>query len=464
MKPENRLSNKICPEGMSIEEWQVALRREQAEQAAFTVEHIDNNRIWGDYAVSSGPSKYKVAFRGVRSDRNFCSCLDFRTNGLGTCKHLESVILYLRQDVPGYPWADMIYNPPYTSIYVRYKGGRQVGIRIGEQYAREFQKLKEEYFTADGILPVEHYKELQEICRKGEAISASFRCYEDVFLFVNEILRQQEWQAELERAYPSARIPLLADEYNDAYTDQERLLYEACYKGHGLWVGYRHKSHALFVARLAEEIYLGEETLRPGYVLLRRSEDVAHWRSVFGSIPTINKLPIEILTLDKFAAEISRTTVSSTYSFVYVDEADCLKEWKNKVSIAIKRVKINHLYMRLDSLEHIGPVQLSSILQHISPFIIGPFYKFIHSYRLLFPLLDDGSNHPSELRGVILFLHVLNQIAPQTPVLFNDQHLNDTLQDKLKALATCLQAVLDDPDALERLKQLVADAANTSSL
>ena len=78
MKLGNRLSNKICPDDMTIEEWQVALRRETAQMSNFKVEHLDRNRIWGDYLVSGVTGRYKVAFRGVQSDRNFCSCLDFR--------------------------------------------------------------------------------------------------------------------------------------------------------------------------------------------------------------------------------------------------------------------------------------------------------------------------------------------------------------------------------------------------
>ena len=54
MKLGNRLSNKICPENMTVEEWQVALRRENARESDFQVDHLDKNRIWGDYLVSSG--------------------------------------------------------------------------------------------------------------------------------------------------------------------------------------------------------------------------------------------------------------------------------------------------------------------------------------------------------------------------------------------------------------------------
>ncbi|MFC2708643.1 MAG: hypothetical protein ACFN0U_02805, partial [Porphyromonas asaccharolytica] len=106
-----KLSNRYCPEGMSVEAWQIALRKQFAEQNDFTVTHLDKNRIWGDYMVQSGSNHYRVAFRGVRSDRNYCACLDFRTSGLGTCKHIEAVANYLSEEVPGYPWGTTPFQP-----------------------------------------------------------------------------------------------------------------------------------------------------------------------------------------------------------------------------------------------------------------------------------------------------------------------------------------------------------------
>ena len=180
MKLGNRLSNKICPDNMTIEEWQVALRRENARESDFTVEHLDKNRIWGDYLVCSTTGRYRVAFRGVQSDRNFCSCLDFRTNGLGTCKHLEAVSLFLEEHVPGYPWAGLSYAAEYSSIYVSYKGGRSIRLRVGDAYRAEYERLKEKYFSPEGILPESNYHLLEQICEEALAISSSFLCYEDV--------------------------------------------------------------------------------------------------------------------------------------------------------------------------------------------------------------------------------------------------------------------------------------------
>lgn len=445
---------------MSIEEWQVALREEQARQGDFIVEHSDDNRIWGDYVVSSGPSKYKVAFRGVRSGRNFCSCLDFRTNGLGTCKHLEAVILSLRKSIGGYPWADIVFNPPYSSVYVRYKGGREICMRIGEQYADEFRSLMREYFDERGRLPIKNYKYLGEICERATNISPTFRCYDDARSFASEVLQKTQWKEELHNAYPSGRIPWLTETEEPHLEPQERLLYNACSYSNALLVGKKSSSLSLMIARLAEEVYLGEEVLNRGLVILQEAIEVAQWREVFSTIPSLAKYPINILTEREFGTYLSTIPMGASHTFVYIDEAIGLKEWKNKTSIAIKGLKISHLYMRIDSLESLGSVHISSILQHITPFIIGPFYKFIHTYRPLFPLKDDGSNLPKEMEHCTLFLHALES---STSIESVQPSLNiETLSSERKVarLVTSLKDVMEDPNALGQFRQLLSALAD----
>src|SRR5260370_704093 len=48
---------------------------------------------WTDYTVTSLVSgkTYHVALRGLERGQSYCSCPDFRTNTLGTCKHLMKV-------------------------------------------------------------------------------------------------------------------------------------------------------------------------------------------------------------------------------------------------------------------------------------------------------------------------------------------------------------------------------------
>ena len=400
MKLGNRLSNKICPDNMTIEEWQVALRRENARESNFSVEHLDKNRIWGDYLVCSDTGRYKVAFRGVQSDRNFCSCLDFRTNGLGTCKHLEAVSLFLQEHVPGYPWAGLSYAAEYSSMFVSYKGGRSIRIRIGDAYRNEYERLKEKYFTEDGVLPEANFHLLDQISQEAVNISPSFRCYDDVQEFATEQLNLKQWQNELRSAYPEQAIPWDKKALSPAYKEVESLLYELCFNGYGFIIGVKHPFYIHLIARLTEEIYQGEEARDKGYIIVNSDTDVLVWQSILFQYSEYIHLPVQVLSQQQFLKH--QTTLGEKATFVYINDADCLKEWKNPLSLAIKRLEIKHLYLHVEALKSFTPVQLSSILQHINPFIIGPFYKFIHTYRPMFPLQEYRDLLPPEMR---LFTH-----------------------------------------------------------
>ncbi|WP_299320165.1 SWIM zinc finger family protein [uncultured Porphyromonas sp.] len=468
MKLGNRLSNKICPDDMTIEEWQVALRRETAQLSNFKVEHLDRNRIWGDYLVSGVTGRYKVAFRGVQSDRNFCSCLDFRTNGLGTCKHLEAVALYLQDHVPGYPWAGLSYAAEYTSIFVSYKGGRSIRVRIGSSHRAEFEQLFAEYFDRTGVLPRTAYYQLDEICRRAREISPSFRCYDDVQDFAREVVHYDQWQVELDSAYPDKAIPWDKQELSSRYATVEQLLYALCFQSHGFLVGDHHAFYMHLVARLVEEIYQGEEHRERGYIVVATDADMMAWQSVMLQYREYITLPVQVTTQEHFIQQ-QEAQLGQRATFVYIHEADCLKEWKNPLSLAVKKLEIRHLYLHVENLQHYTPVQLSSILQHINPFLIGPFYKFIHTYRPYFPLVEQEERLPEEIRPFTFFTTRLFVSAPQLPTAGDmpapaspsPAPQLQTPEAKVSHFLRGLSQVLEDPRATEllraRLGQLLAD-------
>jgi hypothetical protein len=74
-------------------------RRERARAARMTVKSADPSRPWTDYAVSSRISgkTYRVAVRGREPGDSYCSCPDFRTNTLGTCKHILHILTKLKR-------------------------------------------------------------------------------------------------------------------------------------------------------------------------------------------------------------------------------------------------------------------------------------------------------------------------------------------------------------------------------
>lgn len=446
-----RLSNKVCPEGMTVEEWQIALRREQAELSNFVVEHLDDNRIWGDYLVGSSNGRYKVAFRGVCSTRNFCSCLDFRANGLGTCKHIEAVTMYLEKEVSGYPWAELNYLPPYTSIYVSYKGGRSIRMRIGVEHTKQFLEIYKRYFSEDGILLESNYRLIEEIRSACLAISPYFRMYDDVLDFATEVVELSNWQEALEKAFDCNRIPWDKQDLKEKYRDLEEALYRLCHQSNGLVIAPKSPIFIHLVARLAEEIYEGEVHMQPGYIIVDTEAEQKQWKQVLYGYAGFAQLPIDVVLACHFTEQVNKAHPS--VSFVWVDNARGLRDWQNELSGALKKLAINHIYMRLETIQDVTPIQLSSTLQHINPYVMGPLYRFVHGYRHIFPLQDDGSNVPKEIRKHLFFLpHIGNRLIdemPNTPLGLGGS------EEKVRQLLASLLEVSQDEKALSILNTLI---------
>ena len=72
----------VKPGGMSLTEWQIALRKLMAQEEHFGISCVDDKMLPGEYRVKSSKTKqeYKVVYRGAKSPWNYCSCFDFKTS------------------------------------------------------------------------------------------------------------------------------------------------------------------------------------------------------------------------------------------------------------------------------------------------------------------------------------------------------------------------------------------------
>ncbi len=88
----------IVEEQISIVEEQISARQQRARKAIQKILTGPVGQAYGDYVVKSASArKYRVAMRGPSLFENFCSCADFAMNTLGTCKHIEALLLCLHR-------------------------------------------------------------------------------------------------------------------------------------------------------------------------------------------------------------------------------------------------------------------------------------------------------------------------------------------------------------------------------
>ncbi|MSU57167.1 MAG: DEAD/DEAH box helicase [Pedosphaera sp.] len=81
----------------TTDEDEINRRRLRARDGAFVIRNADARfPVFSNFSVGSRSGlTYAVEIRDV-TDRQFaCACQDFRKNGLGTCKHVEAVLLHL---------------------------------------------------------------------------------------------------------------------------------------------------------------------------------------------------------------------------------------------------------------------------------------------------------------------------------------------------------------------------------
>jgi len=388
------------PENLALETWQKALRKQYVIDKYFRITKLDGHPVFADYNVYNPGTKntYKVALRdnkeGATDSMNFCTCMDFKTNRLGTCKHLEAV---LRQVRANSRLADMLqkgYNPSYTSVYLQYGEQRNVKIRIGTDDTEAFRKLAEQYF-AKNVLVSAAFSQFECFLAEARAINEEFRCYDDALEYVLTEREQQRRNAAITERYPSE-------------TELKHLLKTTLfpYQQHGV----------LFAAKagrclIADEMGLGKTIQAIGAAeLLKHEHNV---RNILVICPTslkyqwqseIQKFTDSTVKVIEGAAHIranqymgdeqykivsyhtaSRDVESinaAEYDLMILDEAQRIKNWKTKLAQGTKKIKSTYAIVLTGTPLENKLEDLYSIMQVIDPFKLGPYYRFLNYHQI----------------------------------------------------------------------------------
>lgn len=410
-----KLNNVSCPSNMTLEEWQIALRQQQAKKELFSVSQVDEKHNPGVYCVVNPMTRneYKVVYRGKNSLWNFCSCLDYKTSQLGTCKHLEAVKMWTKDK------RKKVYRdaPSYSSVYMDYKGDRCVRIRIGEDHQEEYKKLAARYFNEDGSIKDVTYACFDVFLQQAKTIDDTFRCYNDALDYVIE---------QRERAQ---RAQLIDSQYDDETLD--RLLTVPLYPYQKEGIRFAFKTGKSIIADemglgktiqaiAAAEIFLREglaestlivcptslkyqwkreiEKFTGGYRLEDTDEYIEDGRVcpkvvVVEGNPTkrkqlyMAKAPYKIVSYNAMANDI-RLFGKLMTDVLIMDEIQRLKNWNTIISRAARKVQSRYSILLSGTPLENKLEELYSTMELVDQFCFGPYYKFRHEHILIDP--DTG--------------------------------------------------------------------------
>ncbi|MEP7144552.1 MAG: SNF2-related protein, partial [Ferruginibacter sp.] len=191
-----RVSHTRKPADMTDTEWQTILRRQIAEDENFSIKKTSDGLVFGDYNVHNDKTAntYKVALRSADNSLNFCSCPDFKTNQLGTCKHIEAVLLNINTKPALKKQLGIPYTPPYTSVYLDYRNERKVKLRIGTENTDQYNKLAKGFFNNNMVLLGSSFLKFEIFLQKAHNLHPEFRCYPDALEYIVQERNSQQRQ------------------------------------------------------------------------------------------------------------------------------------------------------------------------------------------------------------------------------------------------------------------------------
>lgn len=381
-----RLSNLVCPPGMKLEQWQTLLRQQAAQKENFSIRQETDTDESGCYRLLSPLSHrlYKIIYRGEGSPWNYCSCMDFKSNQLGTCKHIEAVKLWLeakklRPDTS---------LPPYTAVYLSYVQGRKVCIRIGSEKRDDFKRLAAEYFSKDNVLRPDCIYSFSTFLSRARKLSDTFRCYPDVYQYILDIRDSRRREKLVDEQCSD-------DELNHLLTVP---LYP--YQREGIRFAVRAGK-----CIIADEMGLGKTIQAIGTAeLLRREKMVA---SVLILCPTSLKYqwkkeierftgakahviegghlqrrkqyeaeePYKIISYNSACNDV-KVLGSLQTDLLIMDEAQRLKNWNTQIAKAARRIESDYTVVLSGTPLENKLQELYSIVQFVDQYRLGPYYRF----------------------------------------------------------------------------------------
>ncbi len=185
---EPKLSRTLAPPDLSPLDWQRGLRRQFGREQAFGLENLGDEPFFSEFRVSNPVSKssYRVAVRGLGPGGNFCSCPDYSTSELGTCKHIEFTIARLLQKRGAKTAFARGYQPAFSELYLRNDCQRSVHFHAGTDCPPTLKEAAAGLFDAEhnGMMPDGRLGELEHFMTLASKSGHELRAYDDALDFV----------------------------------------------------------------------------------------------------------------------------------------------------------------------------------------------------------------------------------------------------------------------------------------
>jgi SNF2 family DNA or RNA helicase len=383
-----------------LREEQIDIRRRRAAAEQLRIQNLGRNRVFSDYQVSNPKTggQYRVSIRGFDVGDNTCECPDFRTNTLGTCKHIEAVLAALRDETP-VQLRRRKAAVTHPEIYLQYGEQLRVGIHLPPRYSDPLRALAEMFFDPRGLWKGgDHYQQLIEAVAK---VPEQVTIFSDAMDFMErEIERQEMASRERELAgmlelgeTPSIfeellKVPLypyqmhgalflacrgrciLGDDMGLGKTIQTLAAAELLARQRGI-------ERVLVVAPASVKYQWESEIRKYTDRSVQVIEGTTQQRRALYRQPTFYRL-INYETAVRDLDELNAWQPD----LIVLDEAQRIKNWTSKTTRAVKRLRSRYAMVLTGTPLENRLDELYSIVQFVDDRRLGPAFQFLHDHSV----------------------------------------------------------------------------------
>jgi superfamily II DNA or RNA helicase len=403
---EPKLSRNYAPADLSPVDWQRGLRRQFGREQAFGLENLGSEPFFSEFRVSNPVSKssYRVAIRGPGPGGNFCSCPDYTTSELGTCKHLEFTLAQLEKKRGAKTAFARGYQPAFSELYLRNEGKRRVHFRAGSECPPAVREEALGLFDAgqDGMLRDDRFAELEPFIAMVSKSGHEFRAYDDALEFIAGLRDADRRASKLAELFPRGaedtklrrllKVPLypyqaegalfavrtgralIGDDMGLGKTIQAIAATEILARHFGVskvlvicptslkyqWQSEITRFSGRQGANAARVISGGRAQRLKDYAL----ED-------FCKVTNYEKLQPDLDLIAAWAPEL-----------VIVDEAQRVKNWNTIAARALKRIDSSYAIVLTGTPLENKLEELISIVQFVDQHRLGPTWKLLHEHQV----------------------------------------------------------------------------------
>ena len=135
----------------TTDEEEVERRRLRASMEPISIDPLEPGQLfYGTFATRSkeGGNTYLVEIRSLTDLENSCQCIDYQTNGLATCKHIEAVLLHLRKGRVRLFDQAAREGSPRVEIYLSRQGTPEINVAWLNKTSKKTRNVLAPFFSS----------------------------------------------------------------------------------------------------------------------------------------------------------------------------------------------------------------------------------------------------------------------------------------------------------------------------